>query len=238
MNRLLPRPARIRAIQTENPVTKTLVLDTGTRASPGQFIMLWLPRLDEKPFSLVNDDPLTIAVTRVGPFTQLVHELQVGDRLWWRGPFGRGFQMMGQRLLLVGGGCGAAPLVFLAYKAAGQGSQVTVVLGACTDRDLLFVDRFLSLGARVLVVTEDGSTGQTGVATDVVAQLLDWRTVDCIYGCGPEGMLNVLEELARRYDLPAQLSWEAYMRCGMGLCGSCDHRGRLVCWDGPVFRVE
>ena len=59
---------------------------------------------------------------------------------------------------------------------------------------------------------------------------------DGLYACGPHGMLTALEDLARRYAIPAQLSWEAYMRCGLGLCGSCEHDGRLLCRDGPVLR--
>jgi len=237
MSSSLPHPVRIRAIHIENARTKTFVLDATTEATPGQFVVLWLPRLDEKPFSLVDDDPLTIIVARVGPFTQAVHRLQVGDRLWWRGPLGHGFQIEGQRLLLVGGGYGAAPLAFLAQRAVARGCEVTLTLGACTDRELLLVDRFCKLGVRVLVTTEDGSAGQRGVVTDLAERLLAEGQADALYGCGPEGMLVVLKELGRRYGIPTQLSWEAYMRCGMGLCGSCEREGRLVCWDGPVFSI-
>ena len=245
MSPSLPHPARIRAIQIENARTKTFVLDAATEAVPGQFVMLWLPRLDEKPFSLVEDDPLTITVAQVGPFTQALHRLRVGDRLWWRGPLGHGFQIEGQRLLLAGGGCGAAPLVFLARRAVARDCEVTVALGAPTSGELLLVDRFADLGVRVLLATEDGSVGHQGMATDLVETLLAKDQSDAlvrlrltnVYGCGPEEMLIALEELGRRYVIPTQLSWEAYVRCGMGLCGSCQREGRLVCRDGPVFRV-
>ncbi|MEA3345923.1 MAG: dihydroorotate dehydrogenase electron transfer subunit [Chloroflexota bacterium] len=234
----LPRPACIRAIEIENARTKTFVLDAAVEATPGQFVMLWLPRLDEKPFSLVGDDPLTVTITRVGPFTQAVHELRVGDRLWWRGPLGHGFQIEGQRLLLVGGGYGAAPLVFLARRAVALGCEVTAALGASTADELLLGDSFYDLGVEVLITTEDGSTGQRGVVTDLVETLLAKEQADFLYGCGPEGMLTSLEELGRRYGIPTQLSWEAYIRCGMGLCGSCERDGKLVCQDGPVFTVD
>jgi len=235
MSCFLPGPARIRAIQMENAHTKTFVLDAATEATPGQFVMLWLPRLDEKPFSVLEDDPLTITVARVGPFTQAAHRLQVGDRLWWRGPLGHGFRIEGERLLLVAGGYGAAPLAFLARRAVTRGCRVTAALGARTGQELLLVDRFCDLGVRVLVATEDGSAGRRGVVTDLVETLLVEGQEDVLYGCGPEGMLMALEELGHRYGIPTQLSWEAYMRCGMGLCGSCERGGRLVCRDGPVF---
>ena len=238
MNPSLPRPARIRAIQIESASAKTFVLDAAAEATPGQFVMAWLPRLDEKPFSLVEDDPLTITVVRVGPFTQAVHGLKIGDRLWWRGPLGHGFQIEGQRLLLVGGGCGAAPLVFLARRALAQGCEVTVALGARTRGELVLMDRLDDVSVRMLVATEDGSAGQRGMVTDLARTLLAQGHADALYGCGPERMLMALEELGRCYEIPTQLSWEAYMRCGVGLCGSCERGGRLVCWDGPVFRVE
>lgn len=237
MSYSLPHPARIRAIQIENARTKTFVLDAAVEAVPGQFVMLWLPRLDEKPFSLVDNDPLTITVARVGPFTQAMHGLEIGGRLWWRGPLGNGFQIEGERLLLVGGGYGAAPLAFLARRSVAQGCQVTVALGASTGEELILVNRFAELGARVLVATEDGSIGQRGMVTELAETLLAEGQADSLYGCGPEGMLTALEELGQRYGITTQLSWEAYMRCGMGLCGSCVRGGKLVCRDGPVFKA-
>jgi len=238
MSPALPCPARIRAIQIESTCARTFVLDAAAEATPGQFIMAWLPRLDEKPFSLVEGDPLTITVLRVGPFTEAVHRLKIGDRLWWRGPLGHGFQIEGQRLLLVGGGCGAAPLAFLARRAVTEGCEVTVALGARTRGELVLVDRLDDLGVRVLVATEDGSAGQRGMVTHLANNLLAKGQVDALYGCGPERMLLALEELGRCREIPTQLSWEAYMRCGVGLCGSCERAGRLVCWDGPVFRTK
>jgi dihydroorotate dehydrogenase electron transfer subunit len=233
----LPRPARISAIEVESVLCRTLVLDTSFEADPGQFVMLWLPRLDEKPFSLVDSDPLTITIATVGPFTQAVHSLQIGDRLWWRGPLGRGFRLHGQRVLLAGGGYGVAPLAFLGHRARADDREVLVTVGASTSSELLLLHRFRGLGARVLVATEDGSLGRRGTVTDLVEPFLERREVDAVYACGPEGMLTALEDMARKHSIPTQLSWEAYIRCGLGLCGSCHREGRLVCWDGPVFAV-
>ncbi len=233
----LPQATRIEAISTENARTKTLVLAAHWQAEPGQFLLAWLPRHDEKPFSLVDDDPVTITVAAVGPFTRLLHRLQPGARLWLRGPLGRGFVLRGQRLLLVGGGYGVAPLWFLARRAVATGAAVTAVIGARTAADLLFVARLIEMGVHGLVTTEDGSLGQKGLVTDVVEPLLAAGAVDTLYGCGPHGMLVALARLARRYGVPAQLSWEAYMRCGLGLCGSCEHEGRLLCLEGPVLSI-
>jgi dihydroorotate dehydrogenase electron transfer subunit len=243
----LPTALRIADIQTDNYRTKTFVLDGALDAQPGQFVMVWLPRFDEKPFSLVNADPLTLMITAVGPFTRLVHELQVGDRLWVRGPFGQGFAVpAGQRrLALVGGGYGVAPLLWLARTQQGRAERVTAIVGARTAADVLYAGHFGALAAapeptqqELLVTTEDGSLGQPGRVTDALAPLLAAGRVEGIYACGPHAMLAALEQLARAHAVPCQLSWEAYMRCGMGICGACEHEGRVLCLEGPVLGIK
>ena len=233
----LPQPARIVAVRDENDRTRTFVFDARWQAEPGQFLMAWLPRFDEKPFSLVDADPVTITVAAVGPFTRLLHRLHSGGQVWLRGPFGHGFVASGRRLLGVGGGYGVAPLSFLARRLAAAGQAMTMVVGARTAADLLFVDRLRSEAAEVRLTTEDGSAGTQGLVTAEVAPLLASGAFDGLVACGPHGMLAALSSLAQSYGVPAQLSWEAYMRCGMGLCGSCEHEGRLLCLDGPVLRT-
>lgn len=246
----LPRVACVAERIVENPRTITLALDAKLSCHPGQFAMLWLPGLDEKPFSVACDDPLAFAVCRVGPFSEALQELAVGERLWVRGPFGRGFRAEARTPLLVGGGYGAAPLWFLARRllapppgATGpaQGRQrprrLSVALGAKSSADLLFAGRFAALGCTVILATEDGSAGTRGLVTEVAKALLEQGVTDRIYGCGPEGMLDALARLARERSVPAELCYEAYMRCGIGVCGSCAHGARLVCLDGPVFDV-
>lgn len=230
----LPCLACIEEVIVESPRVKTFVLNVKLKAGPGQFVMLWLPGVDEKPFSLVDSAPVTLTVARVGPFTTQLHRMGPGERVWLRGPLGNGFKLMGKRLLLVGGGYGVAPLAFLARRAREEGRQVTVVIGAQTKSDLVLVERFSALGCRVIAATEDGSAGVRGLAPQVAEGLLDEEGAEVVYACGPEGMLEAVKELCRRRGLPAQLSYEGYMRCGMGVCGSCQRAGWLVCRDGPV----
>jgi dihydroorotate dehydrogenase electron transfer subunit len=109
-----------------------------------------------------------------------------------------------------------------------------MVIGARTAIDVVFAERFAALGARVVVTTDDGSRGQQGVATDAARRLVGEADYQALYACGPEPMLAAVERLARDYRLPAQLSYERYMRCGFGVCGSCAQQGWLVCRDGPV----
>ena len=221
----------------ENPKTITVVLDHSLDAKPGQFCMLWLPGVDEKPFSIAGPDPLMFTVSRAGPFSDAVQSLSKGDMLWVRGPFGKGWTVGAGRALLAGGGYGAAPLYFLARRLREAGAHVEAALGARTSPDLLFRDRFGGLGVPVHAATEDGSVGTHGRVTETVAQLLGSGLFDRLYACGPEAMLATLEGLCREAHVDGELSHEAYMRCGVGLCGSCEHDARLVCMDGPVFAV-
>jgi dihydroorotate dehydrogenase electron transfer subunit len=198
--------------------------------------MLWLPGLDEKPFSFSGVDPLSITVQRVGPFTTALHGLAAGDRVWLRGPFGRGFALHEGSLLLVCGGCGAAPLYYLAQTARTAGREIHVVLGARSAASLFFQEQYAALGCTVHLSTDDGSAGYRGTAIDLAASLLDnGLAADAVYACGPEPMLDVAYLLAQDHSLPCQLSYEAYMRCGLGICGSCAVGDCLVCRDGPVF---
>lgn len=223
----------------ENSRTVSLVLNGRMEAAPGQFAMLWLPGADEKPFSISRADPLEFTISRVGPFSEALAGLQPGDTLWARGPFGRGFSLEAGNTLLVGGGYGAAPLAFLASAlSAKSGSRVMeAALGARTASDLIFLKRFAEQGVPVHVATEDGSTGTAGRVTEVVEPLLACGKFSRVRACGPEGMLEAVAAACRQAAVAAELSFEAYMRCGIGLCGACEHGGRLVCIEGPVFSV-
>jgi dihydroorotate dehydrogenase electron transfer subunit len=233
----LPTAAAIAEIRTENPTVRSFVLDGKMALTPGQFVMAWLPGLDEKPFSPSCADPLTLTVTRVGPFTTAMHALSVGDKLWLRGPFGRGFSLCSGTMLLVGGGCGAAPLLYLAQVARQTDQDVHVVLGARTAQGLFFQAQYGRLGCSLYLSTDDGTIGAKATSVQVASSLLNTGRipVDTLYACGPEPMLEAVYQLARTHNLPAQLSYEAYMRCGIGVCGSCALGGALVCHDGPVF---
>jgi len=104
---------RIQEKRLENADTCSLVMDGSLPdALPGQFVMAWLPGIDERPFSLSDNDPICITVADVGPFSHALNQLQCGEHLWLRGPLGKGFTPRGHSHLLLGGGYGAAPLIF------------------------------------------------------------------------------------------------------------------------------
>jgi dihydroorotate dehydrogenase electron transfer subunit len=234
----LPRAARVVQVEEENYRTKTFTLDLELQARPGQFIMAWLPGVNERPFSLLSAAPVAFTVARVGEFTAALHGLRAGDRVWVRGPYGNGFTVRGRRILCLSGGYGVAPMAYLARTAFARGCEVVAVIGARTADDLLFVHRFASLGCRVLLTTDDGSAGLRGLVTDGAALALAAGPIDAVYACGPGPMLEAVAQFCREKGLPAQLSWENKMRCAMGICGTCERDGWLVCRDGPVEYVE
>jgi len=248
----LPRATRVAQVVQENAQVRRLILDAQVEAEPGQFLMLWLPGVDERPFSLVRAKPITLLVSRVGRFTQALHGVRKGDWLWWRGPFGRGFHLPDEparvgnepagRLLLVAGGYGVAPLLFLAERARTARWPLEVAIGAHDKAEILLKDELTDLGCQVHICTEDGSCGHRGLVTDLVEHELKASSlrppaemVHCVYGCGPPAMLDTLQMLCSRYGQPCQLSYEAVIKCAMGVCGSCARDGLLACKDGPVL---
>jgi dihydroorotate dehydrogenase electron transfer subunit len=162
--------------------------------------------------------------------------------LWLRGPFGRGYTLPAgcRRPALVGGGYGVAPLLWFAREHVDWVDATTVIVGARTADDLLYAHRFGAIADHqpslaLHTTTEDGSGGEQGRVTDLLDPLLASQAVDGIFACGPHGMLAALARLGVQYGVPCQLSWEAYMRCGIGICGACEHDGKVLCLDGPVL---
>ncbi len=228
--------ARVKSVEPSGSRGVHIELDVALDARPGQFVMLWLPGVDEKPLSLVDNDPVSLAVVRVGPFTERMQHVRAGDVLYLRGPLGNGFTLSGERPLLIAGGCGAAPLAFLAKMLKLEGRPFSVAIGARTAHELLLEERFAAADADILVSTDDGSRGEQGLVTDMAECRLALGEHDMVYACGPGPMLHRVTDLCRAYGVRGELSWEAYMRCGIGVCGSCDRGdGLLVCRDGPVF---
>lgn len=231
----LPQPTVITKVMAENHKVKTFITQAKIKAKPGQFILVWLPRLAEKPFAVVNDSPLIFTVAKVGNFTQTLHQLKEGDKIWFRGPFGKGvFKKKSGNHLLVAGGYGVAPLYFLTERLLSK-QKPLIIIGAKTKKELLFEKRFKNLGCEVLVVTEDGSQGKKGLATNLIDEILLKKKIDCVYACGPEPMLEKVVEICKGNKIKYQISLEALIKCGFGVCGSCSQGGKLICQDGPVF---
>lgn len=224
------------------------------RAKPGQFVHVrcvesYQPLL-RRPFSihtLSDSQTFSVLYQVVGRGTELLSQRKPRQSLDVLGPLGRGFQIYPQdeRAILVGGGIGVAPLLFLAQKLIKEKKQVLLLLGAKTKDSLLALSDFKSLGVEVTVATEDGSAGKKGMVSDLFEQALlitkkPLKTT--VYACGPEEMLARITTISLIYDFPCQVCLEEMMACGVGVCLSCvvaTKQGyRRVCAEGPVFDGE
>ncbi len=235
----IPRMARVKKIVNENEIVKSFVLDVTVGARPGQFVNIWIPRVDEKPFSVAFDDgkELTIAIAAVGPFSKKMHTLKVGDKVGIRGPFGRAFKIEDRkRYAFLGGGYGAAPLYFLAKLA--EKSRIDFIVGARSKNLLLYIDRIKKLkNVQLHIATDDGSIGHKGYNTDILWKILEEGKTDCVCTVGPEIMMYKAAMMAKEKKIDAQISMERYMKCGFGVCGNCvvDGSGVPTCVNGPVM---
>jgi dihydroorotate dehydrogenase electron transfer subunit len=160
------------------------------------------------------------------------------------GPLGRGFEPRErvQKMLLVGGGIGSAPLIWFADELVREGREVTLVLGGRSTPQI-YPSHLLPPEVELVVATEDGSLGETGRVTAPFQRLLPW--CDQAFACGPDAMFEALYRVAAASGLrkPVQGLLEARMACGLGICYSCavfPKRGgvRLVCHDGPMFDLR
>ncbi len=226
-----PMMVEILNIVDETPVHRSFILDVGVDAVPGQFCMLWIPGLNEKPMSFSGiGDKTRVTVKKIGEFTKEMFKLKAGDKIGFRGPYGNGFTILDGYVCLVGGGCGIAPLSPLADIVGGK-----AIIAAKNESELMLVEEFKSAGLEVVIATDDGSSGVKGFAHEALASLLDEKSFDCIYSCGPELMMKGVYDLCCERGIECQLSLERYMKCGIGICGSCTISGKRVCMEGPVF---
>ena len=238
------RTVKIEKTVKESPSVKSFFFNDKlcTQGKPGQFVMVWLPRFDEIPMSIssANSNGLaSITAANVGEATRLLHQKEEDNIIGVRGPFGNSFQLVKGKVLLVGGGTGVAPLVFLAEKLVKEKIKMTFLLGAKTKDELLFLPKIHNMlsktQSKIATSTEDGSFGHKGVVTELAEEILKKERFDTIYTCGKEQMLFKIFELSKKHKTNLQASLERLMRCAIGLCGSCTLGKYRVCIDGPVF---
>ena len=226
----LPVPVTIVQVKQETPSVRTFFFDTSFAFSPGQFVMVWVPGTDEIPMALSSENSIT--VQKVGDATTALFGIGVGGKLGIRGPFGNGFSKA-EKILAIAGGVGAAPLLPLARADC----VMTLLLGAKTESELLFVDQ-LDECTDVLIATDDGSLGTKGFVT-LLMDDLNLGAYDRIAVCGPEVMMRAVLAKVEEKGIAhkTEFSLHRYMKCGVGVCGSCciDPSGLRVCRDGPVF---
>ena len=216
---------------------------------PGQFVEV---RVDGSPSTFLRrpisinfvdyeQNELWLLVAIVGEGTRWMASLKAGDCLNCMLPLGNGFSSLStiKTPLLVGGGVGVAPLLYLGKVLSDKGVRPTFLLGARTKDDLLMLSEFEKYG-RVLTTTEDGSAGEKGFVTN--HSILYKEKFDIIQTCGPTPMMKAVARYARENGIDCEASLENLMACGLGACLCCVEKtteGNLcVCKEGPVFNIK
>lgn len=216
--------------------------------TPGQFVQVQAlaPEvLLRRPISVCDVTPdghLILMVKPIGNATRHIDSLAVGDTLNLVLPLGNGFDtsdMQGRRALLVGGGVGVAPLVFLARALTAAGAAVDICIGGRSAADIAGIDSLFVPDAHLHFATDDGSAGHHGLVTSLNAFSADYHRIYC---CGPTPMMKAVAASARSRGIDCFVSLENMMACGLGACLCCIEktvRGNIcVCTEGPVFNIN
>ncbi len=227
------------------------------RAVPGQFVNIKVLDKGTDPLLRIplgihaaTADTISLLYKTVGEGTRILSSKGRGESVDILGPLGNGFDISGskgKKVFVVAGGHGTAPMYWLVEKLIHQGhKRIECFLGASSKNHILCKKEIKKLGAKVHVATEDGSLGFKGYVTQLVDERLDkisaTGTNGLIFACGPKPMLKALAKDARAIHMPAQVSLDAYMACGIGACRGCAVKTKtgykLVCSDGPVFEAQ
>lgn len=230
--------------------------DVAREARPGQFVMIKAGTTAElplrRPFSIMSVDParetFTLFVKAIGAGSRALTLLEPGEAAQCLGPLGRPFDPppAGVEALMVAGGYGVSPFRMLAAELQRRGLRGRVFYGGRTVLDLQEREPFAALGAPLHTATEDGSLGHRGRVTEALEDYLDTKPgAVALYASGPDAMLHGVARLAERRGLPAQVSLDPWMGCGIGTCLGCvvpiqeadraRPKLRVACTEGPVF---
>ncbi|HMK36281.1 MAG TPA: tRNA-dihydrouridine synthase [Desulfomonilaceae bacterium] len=250
-----PSPVIIRSTASRTSYSKTRVtenigvgggifrisLEKGPVCDPGKFFFLRLPDIGEKPFSPARDTAPVYLVRAVGPFTRALEKLKPGDTIFMRGPYGKGYPEPNPatRVVLIGGGTGAAPVLLAARRWS---AMVAKGFFGFSDRITEDFARELQSLVPDAVLAVDSTHRVGEVVTALKADLAKCPETysDCIvFLCGPSAMMQAAMEALGRGNVERKrifIAREDVMRCGIGLCGSCGTRtGLRSCTDGPVM---
>lgn len=240
----LPLVFKVAEIRQDSPNLKTYVFKHRIRAKSGQFVMVWMPGVDEVPMSIgwQTDEEFHVGIADAGDCTHAINtQIKVGDKLGIRGPYGTNFEYKDyDHIICVGGGYGTPPMLNLSQRATELGKKVTVIQGARSEDFLLYEDLFNELKVELIFSTDDGSRGHKGFTTEVLEEYLSKNKIKgkaCVYTCGPEVMMVKVAKICEEAGIDCQVSLERYMKCGFGVCGQCcmDDSGIRICKDGPVI---
>ena len=238
---------KIESIKEYSPDIKSFIFrSNGISKSyvPGMFVILWLPDYDFLPMSIskVEGDLIEITVQKIGDGTKRLFELNKGDTIGIRGPFGNSWDYKeSSSILIVGGGMGIAALTSLVEQLKLSNKNLFISIGAKDKASLIFAERLMDLIPNTMCTTDDGSFGRQCYVTDTIDDIIAENSIDLIITCGPEVMMAKVQDIAASNNIKLQVSLERKMKCGVGLCGSCcvgEDNDTTVCKIGPIFNSE
>lgn len=218
-------------------------------AKPGQFVHVKKNNsinFLRRPLGIAEVDKkkgtISLIYRIIGRGTAEYAAMTTGEQLSIVGPIGNGFTIKEGRPLVVGGGMGMAPLVFLAEQL--QGKKPLILVGGKTKQEVFWPKYMGKYADKIYVTTDDGSLGFKGFTVQLLPKILEDNAVDDIYTCGPDIMMHSVARIAKKYGKSCQVSMEKRMACGIGVCLGCTFtdkvtgKRRKVCVDGPVFPAE
>ncbi len=213
-----------------------LKMDKEFKALPGQFVFAYIPGKGEKPFSVMDDEPFTIAFSERGCFTKELGKLNEGDEIYFRGPYGNKINIpKNEKLALVGGGTGIAGIYLF---AKGYGLSDMVIFVGAKDKNHIPLLHEIEHYGDIKIATEDGSKGYKGLVTNLLEKT-NFKA-DYFINCGPKPMVEKAIEIEKNFTSPEKIysSIEYMTKCGVGICGSCaNEKGLRTCVEGP-FMME
>ncbi len=219
-----------------------LKMNNSLNAKAGQFVFAWIPEKGEKPFSVLDTEPLTIGFLQRGCFTKELADLKENDVLYFRGPYGQGLNEIeipeNKKIVLAGGGSGIFGICLFAKQIAINKNNLEIFLGAKNKEHVPLLNEFKKYG-KVHVSTEDGSEGEKGFVSYLLKRYLSKG--DYFYNCGPREMVKTVVEIEKKFTKPENIysSIEYMTKCGVGVCGSCaDEKGRRTCVEGPFMKLK
>lgn len=221
------------------------------RLKPGQFVNIEIKNSAEiflrRPFSVFEVDEMnntiSLIVKILGRGSKKLTEISEGEQLSIIYPLGNGFTLpeINEKILLIGGGSGVAPMLFLSKVSGLDKNKVDILLGAKTVEDHIDVKNYAEFG-KLYFATEDGSLGEKGFVTQHPVFRNNLANYDKIYACGPDAMMKAIAKEAKKANVFCEVSLENLMACGFGVCLCCIEptvKGNLcVCTEGPVFNIN
>lgn len=218
---------------------------------PGQFVNVEIKKATEiflrRPFSILDVDyenrTISLLVKILGRGSKILTEYEAGDKLSVILPLGKSFTLPDKedKILLVGGGSGVAPMLFMAKICGLKPSQVNLILGARSEADHVDVSQYEGLGS-FYYTTEDGTKGEKGFVTNHSVFTNELNSFDKIYTCGPDPMMKAIAKVAYEKGIFCEVSLENMMACGFGVCLCCvedtKQGNQCICTEGPVFNIN